>query len=152
MENRDRISSLILLVFSILVCVGSYRLPVGIGKLSDPGPGFFPFWAGIIMGILSFAAYMKAMRTKGEDIGPWYSRERWKKVLFILAIITGYALVLEPLGFVLGTFLLLFTLFKVAEDQGWRLSVGGSLIVAVVAFVVFDRWLKLQLPKGFWGF
>src|SRR4030042_807495 len=101
MEHRDRISSLISLVFSILVCVGSYRLPVGIGRLSDPGPGFFPFWAGALMGILSFAAYMKAMRTRGEDIGPWYSRERWKKVLFILAIITGFALVLEPLGFVL---------------------------------------------------
>ena len=152
MEHRDRISSLISLVFSILVCVGSYRLPVGIGRLSDPGPGFFPFWAGVLMGILSFAAYMKAMRTKGEDIGPWYSRERWKKVLFILAIITGYALVLEPLGFVLSTFLLLFTLLKVAEGQGWRLSVGGSLVVAAVSFVVFDHWLKLQLPKGFWGF
>ena len=152
MEHRDRISSLVLLVFSFLTCVGSYRLPVGIGSWHDPGPGFFPFWAGIIMGILSFAAYMKALRIKGEDIGPWYSREKWRKVLLIMAVIAGYALVLETLGFVLSTFLLLFTLFKVAEDQGWWVSVGGSLVVAVVSFVVFDRWLKLQLPKGFWGF
>jgi putative tricarboxylic transport membrane protein len=152
MEHRDRISSLIFLVFSVLTCVGSYRLPVGIGSWHDPGPGFFPFWAGVIMGILSFAAYWRALRTKGEDIGPWYSREKWKKVLLIMAIISAYALVLETLGFVLSTFLLLFTLFKLTENQGWRLSVGGSLVVAAVSFVVFDRWLKLQLPKGFWGF
>ena len=152
MEHRDRISSLVLLVFSFLTCVGSYRLPVGIGSWHDPGPGFFPFWAGVIMGILSFAAYWRALRTKGEDIGPWYSREKWKKVLLIMAIISAYALVLETLGFVLSTFLLLFTLFKLTENQGWRLSVGGSLVVAAVSFVVFDRWLKLQLPKGFWGF
>jgi len=136
----------------LLTCVGSYRLPVGIGSLSDPGPGFFPFWAGIIMGILSFVAYMKALRIKGEDIGPWYSRERWRKVLLILAIITGYALVLETLGFVLSTFLLLFTLFKLVENQRWWFAVGGSLVVAIASFGVFDRWLKLQLPKGFWGF
>lgn len=152
MEHRDRISSLIFLVFSVLTCVGSYRLPVGIGSWHDPGPGFFPFWAGVIMGALSFAAYLRALRTKGEDIGPWYSREKWKKVLLIMAIISAYALVLETLGFVLSTFLLLFTLFKLTENQGWRLSVGGSLVVAALSFVVFDRWLKLQLPKGFWGF
>ena len=152
MEHRDRVSTLVLLVFSLLTCVGSYRLPVGIGSLSDPGPGFFPFWAGIIMGILSFVAYMKALRIKGEDIGPWYSRERWRKVLLILAIITGYALVLETLGFVLSTFLLLFTLFKLVENQRWWFAVGGSLVVAIASFGVFDRWLKLQLPKGFWGF
>src|SRR3972149_942287 len=92
MEKRDRISRLIFLVFSYLGCVGSYTLPVGIGTWHDPGPGFFPFWAGMIMGILSFGAYVKALRKKGADMGPWYSRERYKKVLFILVIITGYAL------------------------------------------------------------
>jgi len=152
MEHRDRISSLILLVFSFLVCVESYRLPVGIGSWHDPGPGFFPFWAGVIMGVLSFVAYLKALRTKGEDIGPWYSREKWKKVFWILVIIMAYAFVLERAGFVVSTFLLLFVLFRVVEGQRWGFAVGGSLVVAVLAYGIFDRWLKLQLPKGFWGF
>ena len=152
MEHRDRISSLILLVFSFLVCVESYRLPVGIGSWNDPGPGFFPFWAGVIMGVLSFVAYLKALRTQGEDIGPWYSREKWKKVFWILVIIMAYAFVLERAGFVVSTFLLLFVLFRVVEGQRWGFAVGGSLAVAVLSYGIFDRWLKLQLPKGFWGF
>jgi len=152
MEHRDRISSLVLLVFSLLVCVESYRLPVGIGSWHDPGPGFFPFWAGVIMGVLSFVAYLKALRTKGEDIGPWYSREKWKKVFWILVIIMAYAFVLERAGFVVSTFLLLFVLFRVVEGQRWGLAVGGSLVVAILSYGIFDRWLKLQLPKGFWGF
>ena len=152
MEHRDRISSIILLVFSFLVCVASYRLPVGIGSWNDPGPGFFPFWAGVIMGVLSFVAYLKALRTKGEDIGPWYSREKWKKVFWILVIIMAYAFVLERAGFVVSTFLLLFVLFRVVEGQRWGFAVGGSLAVAVLAYGIFDRWLKLQLPKGFLGF
>jgi len=104
------------------------------------------------MGVLSFVAYLKALRTQGEDIGPWYSREKWKKVLWILVIITAYAFVLERVGFVVSTFLLLFVLFRVVEGQRWGLAVGGSLAVAVLAYGIFDRWLKLQLPKGFWGF
>jgi putative tricarboxylic transport membrane protein len=152
MEHRDRISSLILLVFSFLVCVESYRLPVGIGSWHDPGPGFFPFWAGVIMGVLSFLAYLKALRTKGEDIGPWYSQEKWKKVLWILVILMAYAFVLERVGFVVSTFLLLFVLFRVVETQRWGLAIGGSLAVTILSYGIFDRWLRLQLPKGFWGF
>lgn len=152
MEHRDRISSLILLVFSFLVCVESYRLPVGIGSWHDPGPGFFPFWAGVIMGVLSFLAYLKALRTKGEDIGPWYSQEKWKKVLWILVILVAYAFVLERVGFVVSTFLLLFVLFRVVETQRWGLAIGGSLAVTILSYGIFDRWLRLQLPKGFWGF
>lgn len=152
MEQRDRISSLVMLVLSFLVCVESYRLRLGIGGWHEPGPGFFPFWGAVIMGVLSFLGYLKALRTKGADIGPWYSREKWKKVLLILAILVAYAFVLERVGFVVSTFLLLFVLFKVVEDQGWWLAVGGSLAVAIVSYGIFDRWLRLQLPKAFWGF
>ncbi len=152
MEQRDRISSFILLVFSFLVCVESYRLPLGIGSLHDPGPGFFPFWAGVIMGVLSVLAYLKALRTKGEDIGPWYSQEKWKKVLWILVVLVAYAFVLERVGFVVSTFLLLFVLFRVVETQRWGLAIGGSLAVTILSYGIFDRWLRLQLPKGFWGF
>lgn len=64
----------------------------------------------------------------------------------------AYAFLLEKAGFVVSTFLLLFVLFKAVEHQGWRLAVGGSLAVAIASYAIFDRWLMLQLPKGFWGF
>ena len=152
MGRRDRTSSLVGLFFSVFVSVESYRLPMGIGNWHDPGPGFFPFAAGLFMGGLCLLVYLLSLRAMKPDAGPWYVRENRQKLLLILAILFGYAFLLEPLGFVLSTFLLLFLLFKWVEGKGWMWAVGGSLAVALLSFGVFDRWLLMQLPKGIWGF
>ena len=153
MENRDRISSLVGLVLSVSICIESFRLPIGIGTWRYPGPGFFPFGAGIIMGCLCLGLYLKAARTrlgKGEE--SWYVEARWKKLILILAILLSYALILDRLGYVISTFLMLFFLFRFVEVQRWPITIAGSLIVSLASYGVFDKWLKMQLPKGIWGF
>lgn len=152
MERRDRISSLVGLVLAVFVCFESYRLPTGIGSWHDPGPGFFPFWAGLLIGGLCLVLYLRAKRTQSPDPGSWYVRERWEKLVLILGVLLGYAFILERLGFVVSTFLLLFFLFKWVEGQRWVWAVGGSLGVALVFYGLFDKWLMMQLPKGIWGF
>jgi putative tricarboxylic transport membrane protein len=152
MERRDRISSLVGLVLSAFVCVESYRLPMGIGNLHEPGPGFFPFAAGLFMGGLSLLVYLLSMRARKPDLGLWYVRESRQKLLLILAILFGYAFLLEPFGFILSTFLLLFLLFKWVEGKGWGWAIAGSLGGALISFGIFDKWLMMQLPKGMWGF
>jgi len=153
MENRDRISSLVGLVLSVSICIESFRLPVGIGTWRYPGPGFFPFGTGIIMGCLCLGLYLKATpKSLGEMEESWYVKERWKKLVLILAILLCYALILDRLGHVISTFLLLFFLFRFVEAQRWIVTIVGSLIVSLVSYGVFDKWLKMQLPKGIWGF
>jgi putative tricarboxylic transport membrane protein len=152
MARRDRISSLVILSLSIFVCVESVRLPVGIGTWNDPGPGFFPFAAGIIMAALSSGLYIKSLRSKIPEMGSWYVKAKWKKLFLILICLVGYAIFLEIIGFMLSTFILLFFLFRFVEDQRWIVAIGGSLAVALISYAIFARWLMLQLPKGFWGF
>jgi putative tricarboxylic transport membrane protein len=127
-------------------------LPLGIGSWNDPGPGFFPFWSGLLIGGLCLGMYLKAVRTQSPHPGSWYVREKGKKLMLILMVLLIYALILERLGFVGSTFLLLFLLFRWVEGQGWVWAAGGSLGVALVSYGVFDRWLMMQLPKGIWGF
>jgi len=153
MEHKDRMGSLVGLVLSILIGIESLRLPGGIGTWNDPGPGFFPFGAAIIMGGLCLGLYAKASRTRpAGPKGSWYIKERWKKLALILVILLGFALFLEKLGFILSTFLLLFFLFRFVEAYRWAVAIGGSLVVSLVSYGVFDKWLKMQLPKGPWGF
>ena len=78
-ENRDKLSSLLLLVFSGLVCVGSCRY--SIGTLHKPGPGFFPFWGGVILGGLSFVNLLGVARKRkdvAEKAKPVKPERRWK--------------------------------------------------------------------------
>ncbi len=153
MESRDRISSLVGLVLSVSICIESLRLPVGIGTWRYPGPGFFPFGAGVIMGCLCLGLYLMAVRKNSGDLDEsWYVRESRKKLVLILVILLGYAFLLERLGYLLSTFLLLFLLLRFVEAQGWLVTILGSLMVSLVSYGVFDKWLKMQLPEGIWGF
>ena len=51
MNLRNQWSGLFWLVFSIFVCVDAVRM--GRGSFQVPGPGFLPFWSGVVVGILA---------------------------------------------------------------------------------------------------
>ncbi len=137
--------------FCLYICIESLRLPLGSWR--DPGPGFLPLGAGICLGILSLIAFFQARsRTKRRTRGGWYSQERWKSLLLILGVLFGYALFLDFLGFLVSTFILLLMLFRFVEPQKWVVAVGGSALASIASYVVFELWLKTQLPKGILGF
>ncbi len=152
MKRNDRISSLIWLFFAIYICIESIRLPLGSWR--DPGPGFLPLLVGLILGSLSIICFMQARMGESTDRkASWYSRERWKNLIGVLLALLTYALLLDPLGFLVSTFLLLIFLFRFGmEPQRWFWAIGGSGIASVSCYVVFELWLKTQLPKGILGF
>ena len=151
MKKYDQMSSVVWFIFAIYICVESLRLPLGSWR--DPGPGFLPIGSGIFLAILSSVAFFRARQDDADKPrGSWYSRDRVKSLLLILAGLFGYALALDFLGFLVTTFVLLLILFRFVEPQRWRVAVGGSLCASVASYVVFELWLKTQLPKGILGF
>ena len=152
MKRYDQISSLIWFFFAIYICVESIRLPLGSWR--DPGPGFLPLLVGLILASLSIICFMQARWAESTDQkASWYSRERWKNLIWVLLALLAYALVLDHLGFLMSTFLLLVFLFRFGmEPQKWYWAIGGSGIASVSCYVVFELWLRTQLPRGILGF
>ena len=152
MKKYDRITSLVWLGFAGYICFESIRLPLG--SLRDPGPGFLPLLVGLILAGLSVVCFRRAQTAESEDQkGSWYSQERWKNLIWVLLALFAYALTLDPLGFLLSTFLFLSFLFRVGMGpKKWFWSIGGSLIASLSCYVVFELWLRTQLPKGILGF
>jgi len=48
---RDLVSGLFWLAVAIFAAVQGLALKLG--SLHQPGPGFFPFWGGVVLGLLS---------------------------------------------------------------------------------------------------
>jgi hypothetical protein len=71
-----------------------------------------------------------------------------RKVLFVLAGILIYALLLETLGFVLLTFALLVFILGYLEKKGWVYATLVSLLITSASYLLFQTWLKTQLPLG----
>jgi hypothetical protein len=127
------------------------RLPLGSWR--DPGAGFLPLGAGIFLGILSVIAFFQTGSKKGEKVQrSLYSKGRWKSIALILLALCGYSIFLDFLGFLLTTFFLLVLLFRFVEPQPWKVAIGGSLLASVLSYLVFEIWLKTQLPPGVLGF
>lgn len=150
MKKLNFISSAFWLLIGLLICEESWR--INLGEFHNPGPGFLPFGTGLILGALALAVLVKSLRMKTVvDKAFWAERGRWPKVFLALASIFVYGLLLEPLGFPLTTFLAMGFLFRVIEPQRWKTVIMGAFFSAVAAYLIFETWLQVELPKGFLG-
>ncbi len=152
MGKVDRISGSFWLIFAVIVSIESYRL--GLGTLHRPGPGFLYFWTGIFLGIMSLVILIRARGIKkiGKSEEPIFGSVNVMKIILILLSLFLYALLMERLGFILITLLLFVFLLGVIEKKGWFFTIFLSFAVTGVTHLIFDIWLKSQLPRGFLGF
>jgi len=148
MKWLNRAGHLSLMGFSVLIFFLCVQL--GIGKPQSPGPGFMPLLAAVVLFCLSLATIIVESRGASEDEGGKSSlglAELAKPACLVIALI-GYAFLLNVLGYPVTTFLLLFALFSVTEPQHWRKNLLIAALVAVLSFLVFDKWLRVKLPDG----
>jgi len=151
MKNPDRLSSLVL--FALGVMTALWSLKYGFGSLSEPGVGFITFFAGATLALLAMFLFFASLREKEKPAG---FRELWagldvKKVIYVLGLLVAYTFLLRPTGFSLCTFCLLFLLFRVKGTYGIWTTLPAALFVTAAAYLVFQVWLQVQLPKGVLG-
>ena len=153
MRRYDQMSSLVWLILAICICIESSRL--SFGSFHNPGPGFLPLLVGLILGIFSLIVFLQATLSgkPQESLPPWYPKERWRKLIWVLIALFSYAVCLETLGFLISTFLLLVFLFRYGmEPKRWVVAIGASAMASFSSYAVFELWLRTQLPRGIFGF
>lgn len=151
MRNPDQLSSLFWLVAGIGIVFGS--LKYGFGSLQAPGAGFITFFAGAILALLSACLLISSLGSQEPGSG---LRLLWKglearKVLYLLVLLVIYALLLKHVGFLISTFSLLILLFLVKAPYPLLKVILISFLVTAGSYLLFQVWLKVQLPKGILG-
>lgn len=140
----------ILLLTSIIVIVESYKM--SIGNLREPGPGFLPFSAAVIMGTLVLIHLIKTILTI-INIEPAFASLSNLKYLFytiIIAFIT--ALFFERLGFIVMTTFFLITILKIVGRESWVKILWLTFFILISSYLVFIILLNIQLPLGPFSF
>lgn len=148
MRTLDQAASLFWLLVSIAVFVESIRL--GVGKFQNPGMGFMTFCASGILGILSLILFIRASLSK-EKTKPLFVGEFWKRVIFVLFVLSAYSVVMPILGYLLSTFILMTLLFWILEREKIWLVFIASFLTTLVTYFVFSKWLNCQFPDGLFG-
>ena len=155
MKKYDLISSLVWICVGLVFCKGA--ISFGLGDLSEPGPGFFPFWMSVSLITFSFVHFFSSLR-KGETshlpvgLRFWPEGEYVTRIVVIIFLLFMFVIALDYLGFVLTTFLFMFFLLKLIESRKLRTLFLISGLTTVLSYAIFELWLKANLPKGFLGF
>ena len=120
--------------------------------LDGPGPGFFPFWYGVAMVVLSLLLVLNAARAESDGEAKavdWPGTGRAMTVWLAFALSVG---LMDFLGFLISFALLAFFLVAVI----FRRPVITAAVVAVtsaLAFhLIFPVLLSVSLPIGPFGF
>jgi putative tricarboxylic transport membrane protein len=152
MREDSRACGLILLGIAIAACWGASRHVVG--TLSSPGPGLFPLILGAVLGVLSLTIMVqdrKARMAAASSVIQEKLLTFSKEILYVLLALVAFGILFVPMGFVVTTFLVFAYLSRFVIKQKWYAAVGTAAVLAVGAYVIFDIFLGVPLPKGVFG-
>lgn len=119
-----------------------------------PGPGFFSFWLALIFGGLAILMLLQATFGQAEPMPEDFFTDRigYLRIGAVVLALVATIYLLEPLGFSLTMFAVCAFLLYALGRQSFILTVLVSLASSFGAYYVFDRWLKVPLPRGAFGF
>jgi putative tricarboxylic transport membrane protein len=153
MFNGDRLSGLVLLLCSLVTAIESYRL--GVGKIASPLAGFFPFTASIVLAILSLLLLYSTRNKKMTSIDKHeyisFNVQSLPKVVLTIISLFLYAILLDSLGYLLDSAILMAFMLGVIQPQKWHVIAIGGILIPLLTYVLFNVLLKVQLPTGLFG-
>jgi len=152
MRHWDQIASLMGIALGVLVAFSSLRYELG--RWNEPGPGFMPLGAGMLLIALCVAYGVQSTLMRTDDYrkreSPW-PRENVGKLVGVLLALFIFSFLLPALGYLLSTSLLMIFLFRLVEPERWFITILKTVLSVLITYMIFEKWLMVQFPKGFWG-
>jgi putative tricarboxylic transport membrane protein len=139
--------SALFLFAAALVMYDSLRLGATWGN-DGPRPGYFPFYIGLIMAVSALVNLARGVLMKPEKNKPFVLVGQLKMVLTVLIPAVLYAASIAWIGIYVSSVLFIAFFKRWLGKFAWWKAALVSVGVAVVLFLVFERWFLVPLPKG----
>ena len=139
-NQKDFVSGLMFVAIGLIF---SYiATTYNMGTSAKMGPGFFPFWLGLVLALLGAIVTMGATSQKApkDTIAKW----DWPSVLWVTGSVVLFGVVLAYLGLVLSLFVLVFISAMASHEFHWKGTIVNAVILNLIAYVAFVWGLRLQ--------
>lgn len=150
MSNRWPEILVALFLFAIGIIVVNDSIRVGIGWEEGEGPraGYFPFYIGCIL-LLSSGWILFGALARFKKVQPQFaSWVELKSVMQMLVPLTIYIVAVVYLGIYVSSLVLIAFFMKVHGKFGLIATTLTAVGVPLAAFMLFERWFLVPLPKG----
>lgn len=118
-------------------------------KMGEParmGPGWFPFWVGMLLVLVGAVTAVGGLRRTGPD--EKLQRPDIPALAWILGAVTLFGVLLEPLGLVLSLALLVVVCMRGSHEFRWREALATAVVLIVFSLVTFVWGIEMQI--GLW--
>lgn len=123
----------------------SLRIGSGWGE-DGPRSGYFPFWVGVVLLAASLTQLVSALGVRPRE--SFATREELGRVASVLVPAAVQVALIPVLGLYVASALLVAWFMARIGDFSWPVAAASGLATATVAFVVFEIWFLVALPKG----
>ena len=135
----------------VIICLLAWKSKLG--SFLEPGPGFVAFISGFFVSTVGLVMGLSGLLSKISppsriDFDKTFSIASWPRLIYTMGLLLSYGLLLNTLGYILTTFLVMSGLFYDREKSRWVSNGLASLISVGVTYLVFQVWLRCQFPRG----
>ena len=145
MRAADLVTAGALMLVAGVVIVDAARLGIGWGT-DGPKSGFFPFWLALLMGAVSAVTFGRALARRRQR--PFVSRAQLGPVLKVIWPAAALVVVTQFVGLYVASALYTGFYMRWIGRHRWGTVVGLSVGIAVAAFLLFEKWFLVPMPKG----
>jgi len=152
MRKADRIYGVIGLGLALWCYLESSRLDYM--TEFTPGPGFMPFWVGVVLAVLSFYLIIDSFVRKSgkkDETKLLPEKHALYRVSAIMGMLFAVTFSMKFLGFPLTLALFTTAILLLLEHYSVLKSVGYGIAYSAVTWFVFEYVLSMGFPKGFLG-
>ena len=114
------------------------------GTAARMGPGYFPFWLGIVLALIGAIVLIGSLSTKATETT--IDRFDWRIVVLVVGSVILYGAVLRPLGLYVSVFLLVVVSSFASHEFNWKIAVANGIFLVIFSYLAFIKGLGLIFP------
>lgn len=145
--SLDLSVAVIIFVLGALVVYESHELGSSWGS-DGPDAGYFPFYIGLMICVSAAVVFVQSAMRYRSDAKIFVERGQLKQVMIVLVPTVAYVLGIELIGIYVSALVFIALFMRFVGKYGWLRSALVGVGVSVAAFLLFEVWFKIPLPKG----
>ena len=141
-NHRDFGAGIMYIVIGLFFAILATQYQMG--TAAKMGPGYFPFWLGLLMTLLGFLVLLRSLSAKAtiEKIPPF----NWRIICLITGSVLIYGVLLPKMGFLVSVVALVFMSASASHEFHWKGTLVNAIFLTAFTYSVFVLGLKLQFP------
>lgn len=140
---KDVVSGLAVSAIGLAFTAGSTAYSFGTSM--KPGPGYFPFWLGLILAVLGAIVALGGLRADNADDEPVW-RIPWRALICIAGAIVLFGALLPRLGFVISFPLMILVTSYASTEFKWHEALLNAVVLLALCWLIFIVGLDLAIP------